>query len=391
MPKKNFWNSPSKYGTYTGEKGSPEEWSKFFNDAFNNSEIVNSVMDNSAYSVLGLQVTATIEEIKLAFRQIIKKHNPDHANSDRSKFENVVNAYKKLLAIKTESVHENKEIVSDYVNEMKSNRKSKVQKTEAKSDESIDQEKLIVPQLLTQIDEDELTRYLFDNDFCCQEKMDGKHLTLQIKDGQFFVRNKKGIPSTLSEFENDLRVSGVNLLIDGEQVKTKFFVWDILELDGQNLRNQSYQQRYNILSTITFGSSIHLVKMYSGDCKLTLYNDLFERKKEGIVFKRLSAIFSEGKGNDQFKFKFYSECSVIVVEGRKNKVSIGMELIGPNGREFVGYCSCSRKLPIGSIAEIKYLYAYRDGCLYQPAFKEVRDDVDINECTLSQLKYKSED
>ena len=69
-----------------------------------------------------------------------------------------------------------------------------------------------------------------------------------------------------------------------------------------------------------------------------------------------------------------------------------MELINSQGhREFVGYCSCNRNPPLGSIAEIKYLYAYRGGCLYQPAFKELRDDVDVSECTTSQLKYKSEE
>ena len=93
---------------------------------------------------------------------------------------------------------------------------------------------------------------------------------------------------------------------------------------------------------------------------------------------------------NQFKFKFYAECSVIVVAGRQGRSSIGMELINSQGqREFVGFCSCNRNPAIGSIAEIKYLYAYRGGCLYQPAFKEIRDDVDVNECTTSQLKYKS--
>jgi len=69
-----------------------------------------------------------------------------------------------------------------------------------------------------------------------------------------------------------------------------------------------------------------------------------------------------------------------------------MELIDENGqRVFVGYCSCNRNPQLGSIAEIKYLYAYRGGCMYQSSFKEIRDDVDVDECLLSQLKYKFEE
>jgi bifunctional non-homologous end joining protein LigD len=378
-PKKSFWNSPSKYGTYEGEKGDPQQWSSIFNFAFQNSDIVNSSINVSAFSVFNLDSSASLYEIKKAFRTKIKQHNQESPDFNRDEFERIVNAYKKLLSLKETPVQ-------NYVKSKKSTDNSDIPK-----EETVNQDDLIVPQLLTQIDDDELTSYLFNDDFGCQEKIDGKHLTLQIINNQFFVRNKKGISSTLSEFESDLRISNKDLLIDGEQKNSIFYTWDILEYDGQNLRNLPYSKRYEILQSIQFGHSIKIVQLVIKDEKLKLYNNLFDNKKEGIVFKRLNAKFTPGKGDDQFKFKFYSECSVIVVEGRKNKASIGMELIGPNGREFVGYCSCSRKVEIGSIVEIKYLYAYKGGCLYQPAFKEIRDDVDINECTLSQLKYKSEE
>lgn len=250
-----------------------------------------------------------------------------------------------------------------------------------------------MPQLLTPLDDNELGQYLDDDEYGCQEKKDGKHLTLQIKNGQFFVRNKKGDVSTcMPEFEIALRHVGKDLLIDGEQIGHKFWVWDLLEFDGQNLRNESYLDRYNKLNEITFGSTIKILKLYTGTkAKRRLYEKLESTGKEGIVFKKLSGVFQPGKGLEQFKYKFYAECSVIVVAGRPGRASIGMELIGPNGREFVGYCSCNTNPPIGSIVEIKYLYAYRGGCLIQPSFKEIRDDVTIEECTLSQLKFKSEE
>lgn len=193
--------------------------------------------------------------------------------------------------------------------------------------------------------------------------------------------------------------TGHSVLIDGEQVGNKFWAWDILQLDGIDLRDLPYyvdkgQSRYATLCQLNFGPSINIVGLAIGSLgKKVLFESLLAKKKEGIVFKRLMAPYTPGKGNDQFKFKFYAEISVIVEEGRAGKASIGMSLINSTGqREFVGYCTCclSPLPPIGSIAEIKYLYmANVGGSLYQPSFKELRDDVDANECTISQVKYKA--
>lgn len=259
---------------------------------------------------------------------------------------------------------------------------------------------IIVPQLLTPIDEDDLALYLDNDDFGAQEKKNGRHITLQIKNNKFFIRNKKGVASNFApEFEQSLRQLGCDILLDGEHIGNKFHVWDILEYNNKNLRTLPYSKRYSILSQINFRTGpfappIELVKIAIGKAaKVALYNSLKADGKEGIVFKKLAALFTPGKGDDQFKFKFYAEASVIVVAGRPGKNSIGMELYGPNGREFVGFCTCTlHPLPtINSVAEIKYLYAHKGGCLTQPSFKELRDDVALEECTLSQLKYKYEE
>jgi bifunctional non-homologous end joining protein LigD len=45
---------------------------------------------------------------------------------------------------------------------------------------------------------------------------------------------------------------------------------------------------------------------------------------------------------------------------------------------------------VGSVIEVRYLYAYEGGSLYQPTYKGVRDDVDTEECRMNQLIYKKE-
>jgi len=46
---------------------------------------------------------------------------------------------------------------------------------------------------------------------------------------------------------------------------------------------------------------------------------------------------------------------------------------------------------IGSVVEARYLYAYREsGSIYQPVYLGERDDIPDTDCTIAQLKYKSE-
>ena len=52
----------------------------------------------------------------------------------------------------------------------------------------------------------------------------------------------------------------------------------------------------------------------------------------------------------------------------------------------------NHKMPTkGALVELRYLYAFREGCLYQPLYLGERDDVERAACSVSQLKYKPVD
>jgi hypothetical protein len=44
----------------------------------------------------------------------------------------------------------------------------------------------------------------------------------------------------------------------------------------------------------------------------------------------------------------------------------------------------------GEVVEIRYLYCLRGGSLYQPVLIGKRNDVDQDECSAAQIKYKEE-
>ena len=121
-----------------------------------------------------------------------------------------------------------------------------------------------------------------------------------------------------------------------------------------------------------------------------------EEGQEGVVFKRLDAPYIPGRpnsGGDQFKFKFVETASVVVT-AQNGKRSVQMGLY--DGERIVSAGNVT--IPVGqvipeegAIIEVRYLYAFPEsGALFQPVYLGQRDDIEANECSVSQLKFKRE-
>ena len=259
--------------------------------------------------------------------------------------------------------------------------------------------------LLPVIDEAAMEQFLEDNNYCIQEKKDGKHFTIKRIDGEVFVRNKLGkiinYPEALVEalggIEGDIH-------LDAEGIGMVYHVFDIMHLDNKDLTGRGYEARHSKLkeieedlccdrSEVTF----KIVPLHKGKAqKKAFYDRMMKKGKEGVVFKKLDAPYrSAARNSDMVKFKFYATLSARICAGRTGKNSIGLELLEKDQWVKIGNCTVSANkmfsIRVGQVAEIKYLYGYKGGSLYQPSFKEIRDDVLPGECLMSQVKYKSEE
>ena len=98
-------------------------------------------------------------------------------------------------------------------------------------------------------------------------------------------------------------------------------------------------------------------------------------------------------GGSQVKCKFYATCTCLVA-AQNDQRSVRLHLFDDAGAAVsVGNVTIpsNKSIPnAGAFVEIRYLYAYRGGSLYQPAYLGERDDLEREACTISQLKYKSE-
>ena len=261
---------------------------------------------------------------------------------------------------------------------------------------------IFIPQLLNCIEEEDIETYLRDDKYAGQEKKDGRHQPFHKKAGEVIVTNKKGKSIGFPEALKNAIKTDEDLLVDAEIIGDVFHAFDLLEANGKDLRSLGYLARYNYLkemlfATNTFDSQVRLVPLAVGyKAKKTLYARLKAEKREGMVFKLLDAPYTPGKAHEaMWKCKFYAELSARVCKGREGKRSVGVELLDGSVWKFMGHVTIppNKEVPsVKSIVEIRYLYVDGPGgSLYQPFYKEPRDDVDPSECLMSQVKYKAKE
>ncbi len=247
----------------------------------------------------------------------------------------------------------------------------------------------ILPQLLNAIEEADVKRLLHDDDYCAQEKFDGRHILIRKQDDHIEGINKKGLLVELPEtVSNDIRTLPGSFISDGESVGDDYDAFDLLELNGENLRPLPYRIRLDSLTNLLAGTRhIKLVETAFSACqKIELWQRLRRENREGIVFKRLDAPYTPGKpnsGGPQLKFKFVATLSAIVA---KVNIQRSVEISLLKGRSLI---SCgnvtipaNHDIPkVGTVVEVRYLYAYREShALHQPVYLGPRDDVEPGEC-----------
>lgn len=244
-------------------------------------------------------------------------------------------------------------------------------------------------QLLNSIDEADLDHYLTSPDYVLQEKLDGKRMLLRYDerlDVAVTAINRTGLtcgaPDNILNALSKVAVGGAwsTLILDGECIGDRFFVFDILELNGINQRHKSYIDRHRQLKVLDYGAAITIVPVYSEN-KDTVLRAMYKGGREGVVFKSRAAPYTPGRpnsGGTQFKYKFQAEatCEVLKIHSSKRSFEVGVR--DEEGElTFIGNVTvpANKEFPkVGDQVEIRYLYCFPGGCLFQPFFKGVRDD-----------------
>jgi bifunctional non-homologous end joining protein LigD len=252
-------------------------------------------------------------------------------------------------------------------------------------------------QLLNEITKDEALRLCANPLWFAQEKHDGERRVIEVKAGVINGTNRYG------EYTGGLKSlvkagidNSIDMVVDTEDLGGALAAFDLLEYNGIDLRHLSFETRFcKLQSAIAGSSSIELspVAITTSE-KLAMLKRMITENREGMVFKLANAPYESGrpsKGGSQLKFKLYDEASFIVQKVNVQR-SVQMGVLDTSGNiVLVGNVTipANTHIPsVGDTIEVRYLYAYEGGSIYQPIFEKHRPDLRAEECVQSQLKYK---
>jgi len=258
------------------------------------------------------------------------------------------------------------------------------------------------PQLCNPIeDEETLAELLAGNEYWMEEKLDGKRILLR-KDGDGITGiNRQGLIVALPEpVAKAAAAYDENFVLDGECIGDTLHVFDVLALDEESLLTRPFRERRNKLEQLLQIENPHLIiveTIRTTVAKSQSYIALKRGGKEGVVFKHPDASYTPGRpatGGPWRKYKFTATGSFIVCRLNHGKRSIGLEVRDGHCGIEIGNVTIPVNMAVpklGAIVEVRYLYAFKGGSLYQPVYLGLRDDLTPNDCTVRQLKFKAGD
>ena len=255
----------------------------------------------------------------------------------------------------------------------------------------------IAPQLLNPVDEEQLDVLLDSPDHYLQQKHDGRRLLLQRSEEGIRGINRRGLECGIPDIVREAaqKIEGY-WLIDGEAVGETLHAFDLLEIEGVDLRQATYFKRLAVLMNLLMGAQQNTIRWTDPWIdpfqKRRKFQELQNELAEGVVFKHKDSPYTAGRpasGGSQLKYKFVETASVLVtaINGQRS-IGVGfMDRLGTAGNVAI---PANHKIPeIGSVVEVRYLYAMPESlALYQPLYLGERDDIAPSECVTSQLKFR---
>ena len=255
-------------------------------------------------------------------------------------------------------------------------------------------------QLLNPITKAQAQPLISDATWLMQEKMDGERRPIEITKNQFKALNRRA--EYIGELPDEI-LKGIDtsepMILDTEDMGDHLVAFDVLEYAGQDVTNYPLSMRLQILrQAVANQRTIKLVRIATTEEEKTaLLADVTAENGEGVVFKEASSKYTNSRpnsGGSALKYKLYDEASVVVIaKNTQRSVQIGVYLsddvndITPVGNVTI---PANAEIPEPKdIIEVRYLYAYEGGSLYQPTFLKPRTDLRVSDLLKTSLKYKA--
>lgn len=268
------------------------------------------------------------------------------------------------------------------------------------------------PQLANPIKFTDLDRFVHDEGWGFEQKIDGHHLMIRVVDGVAQGLNREGEPKGRlhPDLAEPFSFFNGRWLFDGELIDGLFYAYDCPRIGPEpDFAREPYEYRRTVLNRI-FEDVIlpHTDKMFllptfiEPADKVRLMQACVAGNSEGVMAKRLDAPYVFGhRSAAMLKAKLWASADCVITEvgvDGKNSVAIAVYEGGktyPPGAKpdvFLGHVTVNSPkkfaaLNVGDVIEVKYLYATPGKRrLYQASLLRMRPDRTPQSCDTSQLK-----
>lgn len=271
-------------------------------------------------------------------------------------------------------------------------------------------------QLLNSIEEGDVSVLIESGLWTIEEKMDGNRVQVGViihSSGIASIvgynRKGQGIPLPINivrKFEC-MQCACIKsemahaYLFDGELIGDVYYVFDCLVAGGEDISQIAYVKRRmrmkaELKQILSDQASIFIVPLLPESMETIA--KLKETNSEGAVLKKKDSKYSAGRPNSGgpcLKLKFTDSVTCIVTGiNQQRSVQIGL------WSEAQSWADEPRMIDVGNVTvppnkevskigdliEIRYLYMFPGGSLYQPVFLSTRNDIDNINCTIGQIK-----
>jgi bifunctional non-homologous end joining protein LigD len=257
---------------------------------------------------------------------------------------------------------------------------------------------VIKSELLTEITEQQATMFVDNDNFGCEEKHNGERRTIvKNADGSISDFNREGERgkgfSSHPYLVNALKAHPLpTFQIDVEYEMGVLVILDVHFLGGLDFRTQEYSKRKEAagIAFNGFNQHIKVCKTITGKAaKAAFVEEMRSKDAEGVVFKKLTAVWRPGRSEQHFKLKFWKSLDcVVMAPSPKGHNSVEVGVYNKQGK-LHRICGVSLNgkpsVKIGDVLEIDYLYGTEKLEVVQPNLARVRSDKKPHQCTIDQI------
>lgn len=247
------------------------------------------------------------------------------------------------------------------------------------------------PMLLTPATEEDLERFITDDNWGAEQKFNGKRILLKVNGGKVTGINKTGVQCPIPEEVEKGFSKNSDCLLDGELIGSIYHVFDIMETTRKsNIRALGRLERHTTASGHALDADSRVSRCIylalGTEQKRKLVEELRKTYKEGIVFKKLDAPYVPGRIETlskaiAVKIKFYKSVIAQVIDWTdKNSVEVGLLKVPSKSAALISVgkvtvpAKYKNQINKGSLVRVKYLYATVPGKhLYQAHLDPTED------------------